>query len=240
MTLNTYLTFFFSLTFLSISFSQTVYESDVLKIEKLTDNVYVHISYLQTATNGKVGCNGMVVINDGEALILDTPVDQPASRSLIFWVEQTMGAYIKAVIPTHFHVDCLGGLKSFHDKDISSFANNQTIALASENEGPVPQYDFEGKMGWEVGNISVVVEFLGEGHTSDNVIAFVRQDNVLFGGCLVKSQGAGKGNLTDANLKAWPFTIVNILRKYRPDYVIPGHGKTGGVELLEYTARLFR
>lgn len=240
MTFKLHLTFIFCAFFCFTPQAQIVYESDVLHVNQLTESVYVHISFLETEKYGKVGCNGMVVINDGEALIFDTPANEPASRSLIFWVEQTMGAYIKAVIPTHFHVDCLGGLQAFHDKDISSFALDKTIALASKEGGLVPQYDFEGKMGWEVGNLTVAVEFLGEGHSPDNVIAYVREEKILFGGCLVKSLGAGKGNLQDANVKAWPFTIVNIMRKYDADIVIPGHGKVGDADLLKYTARLFR
>jgi len=65
-------------------------------------------------------------------------------------------------------------------------------------------------------------------------------DNVLFGGCLVKEVGAGKGNLEEANPTAWPESVRNVKAKY-PDVkmVVPGHGAWGGIELLDYTINLF-
>ena len=62
----------------------------------------------------------------------------------------------------------------------------------------------------------------------------------MFGGCLVKEVGAGKGNLEDANVATWPKTIRMLKAKY-PDVkiVVPGHGKAGGAELLDYTVKLF-
>lgn len=63
----------------------------------------------------------------------------------------------------------------------------------------------------------------------------------MFGGCLVKTMNAGKGNLADANTASWSATVEQVKRAY-PDvrFVIPGHGATGGVELLDFTARLFQ
>src|SRR5690606_17666948 len=46
----------------------TVYQSENLIIEKLSENVYQHISFLQTNDFGKVDCNGMIVVNQNEAI----------------------------------------------------------------------------------------------------------------------------------------------------------------------------
>ena len=72
-------------------------------------------------------------------------------------------------------------------------------------------------------------------------MAYFPEDNVLFGGCLIKSVGAGKGYLGDANTIAWPGTVHKIKLKYpKTEIVIPGHGKWGGTELLDYTIELFK
>jgi len=60
-----------------------VYESENLSINKISDHVYQHISYLNTESFGKVACNGMVVINGQEALMFDTPSDDASSQELI-------------------------------------------------------------------------------------------------------------------------------------------------------------
>ncbi len=91
-----------------------------------------------------------------------------------------------------------------------------------------------------VGSKKVITEYLGEGHTKDNVVGYFPAEKVLFGGCLIKAVGAGKGNLEDANTKAWSETVRQVQSKYHEaEIVIPGHGKYGGQELLTYTIEMF-
>jgi metallo-beta-lactamase class B len=91
-----------------------------------------------------------------------------------------------------------------------------------------------------VGDKKVYLGFFGEGHTKDNTIAYFPNDNILFGGCLIKGVDAGKGNLEDANLAAWSATVQNVKNNYpKVKTVIPGHGRLGGIELLDYTIQLF-
>src|SRR5690606_29001726 len=111
---------------------------------------------------------------------------------------------IKAVVSTHFHADCLGGLEEFHKRSIPSYAHNATIAFATEKKLSIPINGFEHLLELKVGDKSVIAEFVGEGHTKDNIIGYFPAENVLFGGCLIKEIGAGKGNLEDANILAWP------------------------------------
>ena len=91
-----------------------------------------------------------------------------------------------------------------------------------------------------IGDKKVYAEYFGEGHTKDNVIGYFPESNAIFGGCLIKSLGANKGYLGDANTDQWAGTVQQIKLKYpNAEIVIPGHGKPGGTELLEYTIKLF-
>ena len=65
--------------------------------------------------------------------------------------------------------------------------------------------------------------------------------NALFGGCLIKADQAGKGSLTDANVSEWPKTVAKVKQHYtgKIAYLVPGYGRPGGVELLDYTIDLF-
>jgi len=217
------------------------HQSETLKVEQLTVSTFRHTSWLQTQSFGKVGCNGMIVANSGEAIVYDTPVDSATSIELINWIESTLKSKIIAVVPTHFHSDCLGGLTAFHTRNIPSFANQQTIALADSNGSAIPQNGFEGKYEHRVGNQTVISEFFGAGHTRDNIISYVPKEGVLFGGCLIKSLKAGKGNLADADTTSWPTTVFSIKAKYpNAKTIIPGHGKVGGQDLLDYTENMFK
>lgn len=222
--------------------TDTVYRSENLIIRKLSDHTFQHISYLNTEDFGKVDCNGMIVTGNNEAVVFDTPADTQSSRELIRYLSEAMNYTIKAVVATHFHGDCVAGLAQFHEARIPSYANNSTIALLKKKDASavIPQSGFDGSLELNVGGQPVSAEFFGEGHTKDNIIGYYPEENVLFGGCLIKEAGAGKGNLEDANEAAWAETVKKIKNKYpNAAIVIPGHGKPGGTELLDYTIRLF-
>ena len=215
--------------------------SEHLKIERITKNTYRHITYLSTDDFGLVACNGMIVIDNEEALIFDSPANDRDSKELIEWTESYLKAKVIGVVATHYHEDCLGGLREFHRKNIPSYASLKTIELAKAEDLPLPQVGFEKDFELTVGRKKVTTDFLGAGHTRDNIVVYFPSEKVLFGGCLIKSIGASKGNLADANVKEWPYTVEAVSTKYKEArFIIPGHGKPGGRELLDYTVNLFK
>ena len=218
-----------------------VYKTETLVIEQITPTVFKHKTYLQTQDFGNVGCNGMIYIANNQALVFDTPTSDTVSKELIDWITTKKKATINGVVVNHFHEDCLGGLNEFHSQGISSYANKLTIALAKAKNNTLPKNGFEGSLTLTLGSHKVITRFLGEGHTKDNTVSYVEDENVLYGGCMLKSLKASKGNLEDANVSAWSTTVANIKTTF-PNIktVIPGHGKVGGVELLNYTIQLFK
>lgn len=217
-----------------------VYESPSLQIKKISEQTYIHISYLDTEKYGKVACNGMFVISDKEAVMLETPINDEVSEELINWIEKEQEAKITAVIVHHFHVDCLGGLKMFHKRKIPSFANQMTINLASGDDFEPPLNAIQSGHKIRVGNEFVTSHYFGQAHTEDNIVSYIPAEGILFGGCMVKALGASKGNIEDADVKKWPQSIRRIKEEYPSlKWVVPGHGKAGGVELLDYTITLF-
>lgn len=217
------------------------YRSATLLIQQVSPHVYQHTSFLETKDFGRVACNGMLVVEDGEALVFDTPATAAASVELLTYTERELKARVTAVVPTHFHADCLAGLAEFHQRDVPSYALNATIQLARGSQATVPQHGFAKRLILRVGRQAVVARFLGEGHTRDNIVAYVPAERVLFGGCLIKELGAGKGNLADANVAAWPRTVAKLQKTYpRTRVLIPGHGQAGGLELGDYTRQLFQ
>ncbi|RXG31920.1 subclass B1 metallo-beta-lactamase [Leeuwenhoekiella marinoflava] len=219
---------------------EVVYQSERLIITRLSDNAFQHVSFLQTQDFGKVACNGLIVRDGNEAVVYDTPTDDTGSRELIAWIADGLQARVKAVIPTHFHADCLGGLQEFHKHGIPSYAHSRTLALAREHGYTVPQQAFEDRLTLDVGTQQTTAQFFGEGHTTDDVVGYFPSEHILFGGCLIKEMEATKGYLGDANLNAWSDTVRLVKAAY-PDvqHVVPGHGEPGDSRLLDYTIALF-
>lgn len=218
-----------------------VYQSDILIVTQIAENSFEHTSYKQTNDFGNVPCNGVIVRNSNEAIVFDTPTNDTSAAALIKWIKETLHCKINAIIPTHFHDDCLGGLKAFDENGIPSYAYFKTIELAKENKYVVPKNSFNDSLILKIGDKNIIVQFFGEGHTKDNVVGYFPSDRVLFGGCLIKELDAGKGYLGDANVGEWSSTVGKIKKAYpNVKIIVPGHGEYGNKKLLDYTIQLFK
>ena len=215
--------------------------SENLEITPLSSHVFIHTSQTEFEGFGMVSSNGLIYINGNEAVVIDTPPNDALAEELLTWMAETHPQVkVKAVVPTHFHDDCLGGLKVFHSKGIPSYAYQLTPTLIQEENVALPQNTFNKKLKLKVGEGSVVCEYFGEGHAKDNIVVWIPDEKVLFGGCLIKTLNAGEGNLSDANVAAWPETVLKVKNKYKSvKTVVPGHGSYGNSDLLEYTIHLF-
>ena len=221
--------------------AKVVYKSKELVVTQIAPNSFEHTSFKQTTDFGYVPCNGLLVRDGNETIIFDTPTNDKSAELLIKWVKETLQCSIKAIIPTHFHDDCLGGLQAFHDNAIPSYAYFRTIEFAQENKYVIPQNSFRDSLVLKVGNETIVAKSFGEGHTKDNVVGYFSKENILFGGCLLKEMGASKGYLGDANVAEWSNTVERIKSQYpNLQVVVPGHGKYGDKKLLDYTIGLFK
>ena len=220
---------------------QVIYNSANLIITQIANNSFIHTTYKQTNDFGNVPCNGLIVRNSDETIVFDTPTNNKSAEVLIRWIKESLKCKINAVIPTHFHDDCLGGLKAFDENNISSYAYFKTIEFAKANNYVVPKNSFNDSLVLKVGDEDIIVKFFGEGHTKENVVAYFSFDKVLFGGCLIKELNASKGYLADANISAWSNTVENVKKEYpNVKIVVPGHGAFGNKKLLDYTIKLFK
>jgi metallo-beta-lactamase class B len=222
----------------------TVIIQDKLIVVKLSDNALMHVSEMQTQTFGKVFANGMLYLGTDEALLMDTPPDENLSRALLNWFRNTYPNHqMIGVVVNHFHADCLGGLNVFHEAGIVSYSHERTPVLIDQKKEPFekPKITFADKKTILVSGKEVECFFPGEAHTNDNIVTYLVEERILFGGCPLKALGASKGNLADANINTWSESISKVRDRYKDvKIVVPGHGNPGGPALLDYTIQLFK
>lgn len=211
-----------------------------LELIKISKNVYQHISYMPIPKYGKFPCNGMIYKVGKEVIIFDSPHSEELAQRLLDWVQKKKKWIVKAVVVNHFHNDCLGGLEVFHRVGIATYSSKKTQLLAKKDSMPVPTIGYDSTWTIKIKNKPVVCSFFGEAHSSDNIVSWIAEEKVLFGGCMVKAIAAQKGNLADANTTEWANTVKKIKKSYpEVKWVIPGHGKYGDASLLDYTIQLF-
>lgn len=214
--------------------------TDSITLTQVSPHTWVHTSLADIGSFGSVYSNGLVVISNGEALLLDTPVTDAQTESLVRFISDSMRAEVTQFMPNHWHDDCMGGLGYLQSQGIVSYANRMTVAEAEKHGLPVPDHGFAKSLTLKVGDIKVVCRYEGGGHTPDNTVAWIPSEKVLFGGCLVKdAKATWIGNTSDADMAAWPGTMKRVCKRYKKaSFVVPGHGPWGGTELLTHTLEL--
>jgi len=227
----------FLTSFLS-SFVLATNEPLTLKIEKLTDNVYQHISYQEIAPYGKVAASGLVVIKGNNAHIIDTPWSISDSQQLINWINE-QNFTLKTAVITHFHQDASAGLPLLNSLSIKSYATPLTNQLLRSKGREITSDEITTDTFQHTEN-TIEIFYPGAGHSRDNIVIWLPNEKILFAGCFIKSLNSKHlGNISDASITEWPNSINNILAKY-PDIkmVIPGHGQPGDSNLLFHTQKL--
>jgi metallo-beta-lactamase class B len=214
--------------------------SDDIALQPIVPGAWVYTTYFDVPDSGRVGANGLVVVSGREAVLVNLPWTDEQTAALFDWIAERQGATVKAVIPTHFHQDCMGGLAEAHRRGAASFGLDKTIALAQRDHLPVPQCPFQLRTAVRCGTAVLFVTYHGAGHTTDNVVAWLPKQQVLFGGCLVKSLDTQSlGNTSDGDLTAYPVTLKKVKAAYpNAKIVVPGHGDWGGPELIDHTLKL--
>jgi len=206
---------------------------------KVAPGTWLHTTYMALPEYPNFPANGVVVESKGEAIIVDLPSTIEATESLFKWVTQK-GWVVKYVVPQHWHIDSSAGLPVAVKHGAKVAMLDKTAEILAKKGSPVPDVTFEKKLNLKYGERVLELAHYGGGHSIDSVVAWVGDEKVLVGGCLIKSANAKSlGNVADADMKNYASTVKSVKRAY-PDVatVTPGHGSPGGGNLLDHTIEL--
>jgi len=204
----------------------------------LVDNIYVHTSYGLPDGKNVFPSNGLFIITDTGIVLIDTPWGEDQTEQLINILQKKFKKKILLCISTHFHADRTGGIDVLKKYGIKTYCSALTKQLAKQNGDKQPQFTFRIDTTFHVGNTTLQTYYPGEGHTKDNIVIWLPQSKVLFGGCLIKSLEAdGAGNTADANMTQWPVSVTRLKKRFDDiKYVIPGHqGWKGDTLMFSHT-----
>lgn len=209
------------------------------KYQQIAPSVWVHTSYKDLGNGVPVASNGLLVRSGDELLLVDTAWTVEQTRDILEWAQQETGRTVTRAVVTHAHEDKMGGLAALHDEQIPTLASRETNRAASEREltpatrtlafdGPEPIVQ------------DVEAFYPGPGHTEDNIVVYIADSRILFGGCLIRPASASTlGNTADADVAHWSTAVEKVSHRYpEAQIVVPSHGKWGDRTLLSHTIDL--
>lgn len=237
-----------------------------LKISRLTDDVWVVTHSFPWESNSLI-----VKASDKELVLIDTPYTNEATEEVLKFISKEIKPKEITAILTGFHPDNLGGTGCLLQHQIPVYGSDRTCKLLDERMPETrklmltwlqkpeqekyrkayaemkftkPDHVFPIGKGFllKKGKLSFDVYFPGESHSPDNLTVYIKELNLLFGGCMIKSlESPNLGFTGDANMTEWPISVKKVQEKY-PDAqtVIPHHGNWDGMDLVQHTLDLFK
>lgn len=214
-----------------------------LTVVQLSDQVYVHRSY-GIYQNTAIPSNGLIIKTSAGVVLIDTGWDTKDdtgnTRQLLQWVADSLGQPVRLCIVTHAHEDRVGGISELRKAGIRVISTPLTAQKSVKLGYEAPEGILPNDTTFTVGQEPIRCYFPGEGHTSDNIVVWLPNQQILHGGCFVKSVAAfGMGNIADANLTEWATSVRRVMNQFgTAKTVVPGHEEWGDTKSLEHTLRL--
>ncbi len=210
-----------------------------LKITRLTDNFYVYTSY-GSYHGQRIPANGMYVVTGKGALLFDTPWDSTQFMPLLDSIRSRHHQPVVMCIATHFHEDRTGGLAFYRRHGIPTFTSRLTDSMSRERHMNRAEHMFSKDSSFQIGQYRFETYYPGPGHAPDNIVIWFPQQQVLYGGCLVKSaHDTDLGNLSDGSLLHYAAAIKNVAVKCSTaKFIVTGHGDWSDTNSLAHTYQL--
>lgn len=212
-----------------------------LDIAQLTGDFYIFTTY--NSYNGAlVPANGMYLVTDAGVALFDTPWDTTQFQPLLDSIGQRHGKKVIFCLATHSHEDRTGGLEFYRKHGARTYTSLSTDQISRKKGQKRAEFLLENDTTFQIGKYSFQTCYPGPGHTPDNLVLWFPQESILYGGCFVKSvEATDLGNISEADLKAWPKSIRKVQQKFpQPKYIIPGHQAWSSTRALHHTMQLLR
>ncbi len=228
--------FLFSLTKI---FGQT--QEPKLKISHLTGDFYIYTTY-NTYEGSQVPANGMYLITNNGLVLFDTPWDTTQFQPLLDSIKLKHNKTVTMCIATHWHSDRTEGLEYYKKQGIKTYTTKLTDELSIKNHQKRAEYIIEKDTVFKVGQYSFETYYPGQGHTEDNIVIWINNEKILYGGCLIKGAAAQNlGYLGDGNVLEYETTLNNVQKKYsNPKFIIVSHHDWNNINSLKHSIELAR
>jgi metallo-beta-lactamase class B VIM len=211
-------------------------------LSPIAEGVWVHTTNYRLPGQSPIPVNGMVVVDGEDVILIDGAWGELATVSLLEKIRAETGKPVTKMIVTHHHADRTAGVDAAEREGIEVFTHPTTPMLAALAGWPAPNTSVAALEAPQsrilVGRVEVA--YPGHGHASDNLIAYLPAEKILYAGCAVRGAGSETlGNVEDADLPKWRDSLLWTKATYpETQTVVPGHGKGANLSLIDATIAL--
>ncbi|MBP7902048.1 MAG: MBL fold metallo-hydrolase [Spirochaetes bacterium] len=242
--------------------SKEIKLSDELIITEIETDVFMVTHSFPWPGNSLI-----VKTGDMDILWIDTPYTPDAAENVLAWINQTFGSDASVTeINTGFHIDNLGGNEALIEKGIPVYGSDLTCELLRKKSPstmakmvewlkdekmtkyrnvyalfkfypPNRVFNINKEQKIKSGKEEAIVYYPGPTHTYDNLVVYLPERKILFGGCMIVAAESNKpGFVEDGNLGAWVVSMDKLSERFKDcRIIIPGHGKAGDFSLIKHT-----
>lgn len=186
------------------------------------------------------GCNTAILVSDkedGDGLIIDTKFGKGAKKA-----HEIASKLIKGkitIVNTHNHYDHIDGNKLYTNATVIAGAYSKAEWSSPPSKIPFPDILIKDKLRLKIGTETVIIKNIKQAHSSNDVIIYLKNREVLFAGDLIFNKihpFLNKKSGTDSKL--WINALTTMETDYTVKKVVPGHGditdKSGITEMKNY------
>jgi cyclase len=205
-------------------------------------------AYVQADGSWFINNTGFIVAGDG-VLSIDSCATEGRTRAYLAAIRTVTARPVITLVNTHHHPDHTNGNGLLGARAIVAHANCRAQLASIRWPPPVPVFGpvdwgrvardlpgicFESRLDLYAGARRIeLLHFGTPAHTTNDIVAWLPADRVLFAGDLVFNGGTPFA--LSGSVAGW-LDVLAALRDLGPEVIVPGHGPPGGPGLLEETA----
>ena len=195
--------------------------------------------------DGSWGLNnsGFLVGRDG-VTVIDTCFTERRTRALVDTIESVTPLPVRTLVNTHHHGDHTHGNYLMpaatiigHERCREEMIDSGHIATSlfpgvdwGRLEVAPPFVCFDDHLDVYVDDRKVELQFVGPAHTTNDVVAWLPQQRVLFAGDLVFNGGTP---FVVMGSVAGSLAALERIRRLGADVIVPGHGPVCGIDAID-------
>ena len=216
--------------------------TDNLEIREIADGVFMHTTWQLISDVAWFPSNGLLVIDGKEGFLVDTAWGVEETEALLEWISTELDVKVVGAVFTHAHDDRMIGVDVLRKAGATTYAIAATFEEAQKKMMSLPDSMLTPDRTLFAGSRKIETLSPGPGHSRDNIVAYIPDAHILFGGCMIRpGNTTSLGNVADANIGHWDRSVATTRDRFKEArIVIPSHGKEAGPELLEHTIHIVK